>query len=511
MAIKRTPGTPSSDRLRGSTDELRAAAARAQQVEDEARAEEIATEQGTVPITGREPTLDGSVRDEGALLAEAAAQAGLDVSGEGDETPPGPSAVPGATDFIDRVTGGGLPTSKLDAIDGSGGPDDVDLFDEMDTSVADLTGGTSRRDALRQAVADGSTAEDSDRMTSIKEQGTGAISDGGLTTPGLRYEEGEGVKWSGKGRTAEGQGEQIEMMSGLIGANLRLGQEMIDEADGKGAGAPSAEAPPSTITEIRNGNTHTTHPDGTKTTYFPDEGTEVIRSKDGTVEIRRDDNTRTVKKPDGTIIDYDAKGNATTTPPPSTPNEERPVRIDLITEGALADQFAQLKGGGSGDVDPVDDGAELDFTDFEPRYTKDKLLGGDRADDSVDGTRSGVDMGPDFNGNAGVIDPGPDGTGPGGTGPDQDRLAGTRLDEDAAPNVGLPGVGVSSGGVVDAPDLGPGLVLEPVTSEVADAAAEAEAAFAPDEPVVLDEPPEPIPTFRPIAPERVDFDAFDPD
>jgi hypothetical protein len=434
-------------------------------------------------------------------LSEAAARAGLDVSGEGGDPPPGPSSVPGATDFIDRVTGGGVPTSRLDAIDGSGGPDDVDLFDEMDTGVDDLTEGTGKRDALRRTVADGSTAEDSDRMTSITEQGSGAVSDGGLTK--FFTEEERGIALD----ILVGSNKSTAGMARMYNTDLALGQEQIDEADGK---IPKTTEEPTTTTEVRNGNTHTTHPDGTKSTFFPDEGKEVIRHSNGDVEIRRDDGTRTVKKPDGTIIEYQDGKVVSETPPPSTPNEERPVRIDLITEGALDDQFAQLKGGGSGDVDPVDDGAELDVTDVEPRYTKDELLGGDRADDFVDGTRSGVDMGPDFNGNAGVIDPGPDGAGPGGTGPEDDKLGGTRLDEDAAPNVGLPGDGVSSRDVVEAPDLGPAVVFEPATSEVAEAAAEAEAAFEPDDPVVP-EVPEPIPNFRPIAPERADFDAFDPD
>ncbi|MBK9180643.1 MAG: hypothetical protein IPM45_13975 [Acidimicrobiales bacterium] len=238
------------------------------------------------------------------------------------------------------------------------GPDKAEVAAAADASglgrnpVSTLTDGSVVSGPLADAAAQG------DGTTGIAEQGTGAV----------------GVVF--KGTTHDFGDHQVTT-------------ERVLDDDGRVVKIITSERFDSLRTEE--------NPEGTRTTTEEDFETGLTT----TFEHLPDGTKKVTPDPDAPPDDF-----AVAIPSEDAPNVERAQQF-LADNPAVAAQLAQARSGGSGDIDPVDDdtafgvGAGAIVPDQQ-----DALLGNPGVPGGL--AEGGVPQGPDFDGDLGAIDPGPD-------------------------------------------------------------------------------------------------------
>ncbi|MBK9180642.1 MAG: hypothetical protein IPM45_13970 [Acidimicrobiales bacterium] len=276
------------------------------------------------------------------------------------------------------------------------GPDRAEVAAAADASglgrnpVSTLTGGSVVTGALADAAAHG------DGTTGIAEQGTGAVSTGPV-------------------------GKQI--VSKLFPTETKPdGTQVSDKPDG------------GRIIIKPDGTTIDTSPDGSAVIVDPGQGTIDRIAADGqltTTEIKGPDDVgaTALRRDLEALVDGGDEAKAPPAPaggaaPVGIPDPEGsdPARTQqfLADNPAVAAQLAQARSGGAGDVDPVegDDtafgvGAGAIVPDQQTGLLTNPGVAGGLAE-------GGVPRGPDFGGDLGAVDPGPDATFGGGGGIQED-------------------------------------------------------------------------------------------
>lgn len=258
------------------------------------------------------------------------------------------------------------------------------------------------------------------------------------TGSGTGYKEGEGVKAGANTGQLGAANPRLEAASKELSGYNRIERALEDDPAPTPTPTPTPPSPDDAFTAVSSvvspgGSTRTTYKDGTVVTTHPD-GTTHTKRADGTVEIRRPDGSTTTQDPDGNITETPATQPA---PAPAgdtgggtgQPDDEQAFRLSpekqAIVDGAIA-RLAARGGGGDGRTDPVRTGDEFVAGGTVPDDRGDLLTGDDRRGEDVRTTGGANSDGPDFNGGAGAINPGPDGSAPSGGGRSEDPFDRTR-------------------------------------------------------------------------------------
>jgi hypothetical protein len=332
-------------------------------------------------------------------------------------------------------------------------------------------------DAARSATGPGGPGRSSDLISG----GAGAswVPDGeepepvaGVSTAGVGIAADGSVTFAGGRSSFAAENPGLEQAANRLYGVDRIEAALRDDPARPPSAAPvDANAPISTRL-LSSGTTISKYHDGSTVTTYTD-GKQVTKNADGSVHIRRSDGSTTTS---------DADGNITETPPTKTapapepapdpapapgnndqagqPSDDEAYQLSpekrAILDG-VAGRLAPRGGGGDGHTDPGDSSdPPVGGSGPVPDATGSLLTGGDgRADDVVE-TGGGNSSGPDFNGNAGAIDPGPEGSAPSGGGRSEDpfdRLTPNLADESriTAPETPAP--------LVDTPLFGSGASL----------------------------------------------------
>ncbi|MCU0270322.1 MAG: hypothetical protein MUF83_16990 [Acidimicrobiales bacterium] len=253
---------------------------------------------------------------------------------------------------------------------------------------------------------------------------TSLISDGDAPTNVLSSAQGavltsEGVK-GGSAQLAKDYKElqplaEVYVTGGKGSTRAEMLQAALDEQDGKvgTAATPTVPAAQEPAAEPVKGKT-TVGSDGTVVTDNG-EGTIRVKKPDGTVVVQNPDGSIDQTNPDGSTEHYDAPGSGWFGQPDPENETALPAHIQRMIDTDIArlkDRATPQTGEEDGDIDFGDDPdgvhAPIDRKAPLPDM-QDRLLGGGQLGDAPDLDFGGSpDTGPDYNGNAGAIDWGPD-------------------------------------------------------------------------------------------------------
>ncbi len=282
-------------------------------------------------------------------------------------------------------------------------------------------------DRVGGPLGDSAAASDASRGRGI---GKDSIADG-ITSPTARFKDGE-LKNSGKGNLAKDLGIDDRKATGLVMGGKRFEEiDAISRGENPDAGKPATEAEPPKGDKLICHNEDCSH----SATVHPD----------GSVDVRKPDKTRETIQPDGSSVTHDKDGKvideqeAYTGRPDPDSNHGVISKEDFLRQ-KLGDRNFQIKeaakAGGAVNPDRGETGSGVSRSGTVPTQQSlgRNLLGQPGSEPARSG---GSSSGPNYNGNLGAIDPGPDQTVSGGAAREQDRVGdtlgrvGTRTDLNA--------------------------------------------------------------------------------
>lgn len=264
----------------------------------------------------------------------------------------------------------------------------------------------------------------------------GSISDGGgITNPSSDFKDGE-LKVKGKGQLDKEFGLDDKKVTGLVMGGKRFEEiEAISRGEDPGAGKPAGvgnETKPVKEDKLICHNDPCTH----SATVHPD----------GSVDVRKPDGTRETIQPDGSSVTVDKDGkvidqqDAAGTPDPDKENvifsKEELLRQKLDDKNFQIKQAAKAGGDVNPDRGETTTGGVSRSGAVPSQQETGRALFGQPVDQGL--SQGGAPTGPNFNGDLGAIDPGPDATVNTGPGREQDRVGETLGRVDASGSLDNP-------------------------------------------------------------------------
>ncbi len=294
-------------------------------------------------------------------------------------------------------------------------PDEKAVSDAMAGHSGNPMKGLVGNDRVGGPLGDSAAASDASRGHGI---GKDAVAEG-ITSPTGMFKDGE-LKNRGKGNLAKDLGIDDRKATGLVMGGKRFEEiDAISRGENPDAGKPAEETKPAKADKLICHNDDCSH----SATVHPD----------GSVDVRKPDKTRETIQPDGSSVTRDKDGKvideqeAYTGRPDPDGNHGTISKQDFLQQKLGDRNFLikeSAKAGGTVNPDRGETSSGVSRSGAVPsQQSLGRNLVGQPGSQNV--RSGGSASGPNFNGNLGAIDPGPDQTVSGGAAREQDHVGET--------------------------------------------------------------------------------------